>query len=215
MLRAFQASREGRSWSHGQCQANPSHVQPHLWPPRPVFLCERSWKTWETHEKKWKKHEKSNKINKSTIEHGCQCPKSCRNVLKCVEMCVQMSVQLMLQQGIQRTSPVFRHSTLYALRFYTPTVRCHGKGQKQTWSLISGTVRPLPILFSLQLWGSSTVHSKFEIFQWCSIDAQLDSIWCFLGGTGWYWVSAHEHGQSSDRAGHNLAGSGSRLTTHT
>lgn len=88
MLRAFQASREGRSWSHGQCQANPSHVQPHLWPPRPVFLCERSWKTWETHEKKWKKHEKSDKINKSTIEHGCQCPKSCRNVLKCVEMCV-------------------------------------------------------------------------------------------------------------------------------
>ena len=211
MLRAFQASREGRSWSHGQCQANPSHVQPHLWPPRPVFLCERSWKTWETREKMEKTWEKQ----QDQQEHDRARLSVSQELSKCVEMCVQMSVQLMLQQGIQRTSPVFRHSTLYALRFYTPTVRCHGKGQKQTWSLISGTVRPLPILFSLQLWGSSTVHSKFEIFQWCSIDAQLDSIWCFLGGTGWYWVSAHEHGQSSDRAGHDLAGSGSRLTTHT
>ena len=29
---------------------------------------------------------------------------------------------------------------------------------------------------------------------------------------GWYWASAHERGHSSDHAGHDLAGSGLRLT---
>ena len=174
MLRAFQASREGRSWSHGQCQANPSHVQPHLWPPRPVFLCERSWKTWETHEKKWKKHEKSNKINKSTIEHGCQRPKSCRNVLKCVQMSVQPL--LMLQQGIQRTSPVFRHSTLRFTLLHSNS-EMPWQGETNLEFDLRYCASSTYIVFSAAV---GQFYSTFEIWNiWMMLN------WCSIGLNPW------------------------------
>lgn len=223
MLRAFQASREGRSWSHGQCQANPSHVQPHLWPPRPVFLRERSWKTWETHEKKWGKTWEKQPDQQ---EHDRARLSVSEELSKCVEMCWNERSAAANAPGDPKnitsiSTSMASHSTLYA---FTLQVRCHGKGPWQ------GSETNLE--FDLRYCASSTyiIYIVFSaaVGQFYYIrnlkyfnDAQLmlnwtqfDAFWVVLGGTGWYWVSAHERGQSSDRAGHDLAGSGSRLTTH-